>query len=61
MNILIEGWRRINHSFALVNQWQILEFQKSNKLYFKDIPFLSKKWDSKINASGFEDEKKKFN
>ena len=58
MNILIEGWRRINHSFALVNQWQILELQKSNKLYFKDIPFLSKKWDSKINASGFEDEKK---
>ena len=36
MNILIEGWRGINHSVALVNQWQILELLKSNKLYFKD-------------------------
>ena len=30
MNILIEGWRGINHSVALVNQWQILELLKSN-------------------------------
>ena len=58
MNILIEGWRGINHSVALVNQWQILELLKSNKLYFKDIPFSSKTWDLKINASGFVDEKK---
>ena len=24
MDLLIEGWRGINHSFALVNQWQLL-------------------------------------
>ena len=58
MNILIEGWRGINHSVALVNQWQILELLKSNKLYFKDIPFSSKTWDTKMNASGFVEEKK---
>lgn len=52
MNILIEGWRGINHSYSLVNQWQILELLKSNELYFKDIPFISEKWNSKINYSG---------
>ena len=58
MNILIEGWRGINHSVALVNQWQILELLKSNKLYFKDIPFSSKTWNTKMNSSGFVEEKK---
>lgn len=54
MNILIEGWRGINHSYALVNQWQILELIKTEKLYFKDIPFISKKWDTHKNFSGLE-------
>ena len=53
MNILIEGWRGINHSYALVNQWQILELLKTEKIYFKDVPFISKKWDTQKNFSGF--------
>ena len=47
MNILIEGWRGINHSFSLVNQWQIIELSKSCNIFFKDVPFASKKWDNK--------------
>ena len=43
MNILIEGWRGINHSYALVNQWQIKELIKSIN-FFKDMPYLSEKW-----------------
>ena len=39
MNILVEGRRNINHSYALVNQWQIFELIKSSKIYFQDIPF----------------------
>ena len=54
MNILIEGWRGINHSFSLVNQWQILELQKSCELSFKDVPFVSKNWNSEKNFSGLE-------
>ena len=54
MNILIEGWRGINHSFSLVNQWQILELSKSCEIFFKDVPFASKKWDNKKNYSGLE-------
>ncbi len=56
MDILIEGWRGINHSYALVNQWQILELIKTEKLYFKDIPYVSKKWDTNKNFSGLDKE-----
>ena len=54
MNILIEGWRGINHSYALVNQWQINELIKSNNIFFKDMPYLSEKWNSDQNNCGFE-------
>ena len=35
-NLLIEGWRKINHSYAMVNQYQIRELLKNNKfkIYF---------------------------
>ena len=56
MNILIEGWRGINHSYSLVNQWQILELLKSDKLYFKDEPFISNKWNTNKNSSGLDAE-----
>lgn len=54
MNILIEGWRGINHSFSLVNQWQIIELIKSSNIYFKDVPFISKDWDIKKNSDGLD-------
>lgn len=56
MNILIEGWRNINHSYALVNQWQILELIKSSKLFFEDVPFIYEKWNSINNSSGFNND-----
>ena len=35
-NLLIEGWRGINHSDAMINQYQIRELLKNNnfKIYF---------------------------
>ena len=54
MNILIEGWRGINHSFSLVNQWQIIELLKTSNIFFKDVPFISDRWNKKDNSSGFE-------
>ena len=56
MNILIEGWRNINHSYALVNQWQICELIKSSNIFFKDIPFYNNDWNSKKNDSGLRDD-----
>ena len=52
MNILIEGWRGINHSYSLVNQWQIAELIKSSQLFFHDVPFISEKWSTDKNSSG---------
>ena len=56
MNILIEGWRGINHSYALVNQWQINELIKSSNISFKDVPYYNKNWNTKKNDSGLKDE-----
>ena len=35
-NLLIEGWRGINHSYAMINQYQIREPLKNDdlKIYF---------------------------
>ena len=49
----IEGWRDINHSFSLLNQWQLLQFVEKNlNLYHRDIPLYSDSWDRKLNGSG---------
>ena len=44
----------INHSFSLVNHGKILELSKSCEIFFKDVPFVSEKWDTKKNFSGLE-------
>jgi len=58
MNILVEGWRNINHSYALVNQWQIFELIKSSNIYFQDVPFPNENWNSQRNDSGLREEVK---
>lgn len=55
--ILIEGWRGINHSYAMVNQNQLIELNKSKfELYHNDLPFCSKEWGVKSNSPGFDEE-----
>jgi len=58
MNILVEGWRNINHSYALVNQWQIFELIKSTNIYFQDVAFSNENWNSQRNDSGLRNEVK---
>jgi len=54
--ILIEGWRYINHSYALVNQFQIKELIKNKNLeiYFFDVPYFNPSWNKDDNHSGFD-------
>ena len=54
-NWLIEGWRGINHSFALVNQQQILELLQIDgmRLYHRDLPFAFGHWSPATHDSGF--------
>ena len=61
-NLLIEGLRGINHSYALINQYQIRELLKNGdfKIYFKDIPFPVSDWNKKDNSSGLEDFEEKI-
>ena len=61
-NLLIEGWREINHSYAMVNQYQIRELlkNKSLKIYFKDISYFRPEWNKKDNSSGLGDFEKKI-
>lgn len=54
--ILIEGWRGINHSYAMVNQYQLLEMKGMDlELQHLDLPFFNEKWNSIDNDSGFEE------
>ena len=54
--ILIEGWRYINQSYALVNQFQIQELikYKNLEIYFFDVPYINPNWNKNDNNSGFD-------
>lgn len=53
--LLIEGWRGVNHSFALVNQCQILELLRlpGVQLFHRDLPFAMAHWNAKTHDPGF--------
>lgn len=55
--VLIEGWRGINHSYAMVNQYQLVELvQLPNILVqHRDLPFASTGWSTSQNNPGFPD------
>lgn len=51
--ICIEGWRDLNHSYSLVNQWQLLELLRQPvNLYHRDVAPYNPRWNAKDNASG---------
>lgn len=51
----VEGWRGISHSYALVNQFQLLHWHKSNlaSILHIDMPFVMAHWASGENSAGF--------
>lgn len=55
--IKINGWRKVSHSYALVNQFQILHWRKSLDIdiYHEDAPFIFGHWSDSVNPSGFKD------
>ena len=46
MRIIIEGWRFLPHSYAIANQFQMLEMLKRPQLeiYHQDMPYISTSW-----------------
>jgi glycosyltransferase involved in cell wall biosynthesis len=60
LKILVEGWREINHSYSLINQWQLLELKNyTNSLYHRDTPFIIPNWNKLNNSSGLEQDRMK--
>jgi glycosyltransferase involved in cell wall biosynthesis len=54
-SLLIEGWRGLNHSYGLVNQYQILELLKIGglQLFHHDLPFFNEQWNRMRNDASF--------
>ena len=51
--ICVEGWRSINHSYSLVNQWQLLHLlNRPRRLWHRDVPVYDDRWSPVRNASG---------
>lgn len=57
IKVLIEGWRGVHHSFAMVNQHQILALMRRDdvELYHRDMPFLMPHWNTKDHTAGFSE------
>ena len=49
MTLQVEGWRGIAHSYALVNQFQLVEFARTHGLglFHRDMPFFGRHWVSR--------------
>ena len=54
ITLKIEGWRGVSHSYALVNQFQMLAFLKSGlaQIHHVDIPFILPHWGVGQNPAG---------
>jgi glycosyltransferase involved in cell wall biosynthesis len=57
-HVLIEGWRGISHSYALVNQHQMSALLQRPEvtLSHRDLPFFRDHWNVRDNAAGLQPE-----
>ena len=53
--LLVEGWRGVNHSYALINQNQLLGLQRlaGLRVLHRDLPFAFRHWNKTENDAGF--------
>ena len=60
--ILMEGWRGVSHSYAMVNQHQILALAKLGhfEIFHRDLPFLMAHWNEKDTGAGFSERDARF-
>jgi glycosyltransferase involved in cell wall biosynthesis len=55
MPLRVEGWLGVSHSYALVNQFQLLAFQKHElaSVQHVDMPYIMPHWGAGQNSAGF--------
>jgi len=53
--VCIDGWRGVNHSFAMVNQHQLLALldMPGLSLFHRDVPYFMKHWTRQAMSAGF--------
>ncbi len=58
MQIIVEGWRFLTHSFAIANQYQLLELLRRSpvQLFHRDMPYFDENWQSQRGTFAPEDE-----
>ena len=58
LNLSVEGWRALSHSYAIVNQWHLLELAKRPgvELRVRDLPFFQKHWRAQTGLFPEKDE-----
>ncbi|MEG3897094.1 MULTISPECIES: glycosyltransferase family 4 protein [unclassified Microcoleus] len=53
MQIIVEGWRFIYHSYCVANQFQLLEMlarpREQIELFHRDMPYIDPAWKTKIS------------
>ena len=54
--LLVEGWRGINHSIAMVNQHQLLAWSRAPglSLFHQDAPLFLPHWNPATHGAGFD-------
>src|SRR5690348_16278410 len=57
-NLIVEGWRFLPHSYAIVNQWQLLALQRRIDLSLQvaDLPFYKRRWQAQSGLFTAEEE-----
>lgn len=55
VRLLVDGWRGVSHSFAMVNQHQLLALQRAGgvELHHRDMPFFLPHWNARDTGAGF--------
>ena len=57
-SLCVEGWRFLNHSYSIVNQWQLLSLLKKPDiaLFHRDIAFFLPQWTATYGLFSEHDE-----
>ena len=56
-SLLVQGWTGINHSYAMVNQYQLIELVKDSSLnlFAREMSLYDQRWSKEKNGAGFSD------
>lgn len=62
LRLLVDGWRGVSHSFAMVNQHQLLALRRAGgvELHHRDMPFFMPHWNARDTGAGFAPEQAAF-